>query len=530
MRPTTLPFFIILLFISCRTTEEISSDDSLSSSEVIEVVEVSDKTVTPDSREDRTRESSSYGAEKMMAGEATMIESAAPMATRMSKSRGEGSSTTLPGQPQPEAGQLTAGEWNDLHNWEDWKDLLQNDDYRDMQSHWTIYPSQRYSISVRNQYELPIQDISVQLLDGADQVIWTGRTDNAGQVELWGNITNAKKSAKTYSAKLFLPTGVETIADIIPISKGVNHYTAEQACTNPEEVDIIFVVDATGSMGDEIQYLQKELADVIERSMSVSQDLSLRTGAVFYRDSTDAYVTRTQGFSTDHEATLAFISAQEAAGGGDYPEAVDAALEETLAQDWSETAMARIAFLLLDAPPHHQPETLAKIQDQIAEAAELGIKIIPITASGINRQTEFLMKFMAIATNGTYVFITDHSGIGGPHLDPVVEDYEVEKLNDLMVRLLRNYTKTNGCRSNEQLASTVSLYPNPASKYVTVHTPKPLREMRLLSNSGKLIWSQTDIAKGEQRIELAEVIDGIYSVHCIGEDFEEIKPVIVVNG
>lgn len=68
--------------------------------------------------------------------------------------------------------------------------------------------------------------------------------------------------------------------------------------------------------------------------------------------------------------------------------------------------------------------------------AKKGIKIIPITASGIDKETEFLMRFFAISTNGTYVFITNHSGIGNEHLEPTVGDYEVEFLNDLMVRLI----------------------------------------------------------------------------------------------
>ncbi len=70
----------------------------------------------------------------------------------------------------------------------------------------------------------------------------------------------------------------------------------------------------------------------------------------------------------------------------------------------------------------------------IKKAAEKGIKIIPVSASGVNKDTEFLFRFFAVATNGTYVFITNNSGIGGDHIEATVGDYEVELLNDLMVR------------------------------------------------------------------------------------------------
>ena len=97
-------------------------------------------------------------------------------------------------------------------------------------------------------------------------------------------------------------------------------------------------------------------------------------------------------------------------------------------------------FLLLDAPPHHTDPIAGAINDIVKEAASKGIKIIPISASGINKDTEFLFRFFATSTNGTYVFITNHSGIGGEHIEATVGEYEVELLNDLIVRLITKYT------------------------------------------------------------------------------------------
>ncbi len=51
------------------------------------------------------------------------------------------------------------------------------------------------------------------------------------------------------------------------------------------------------------------------------------------------------------------------------------------------------------------------------------------------------MRFMAISTNGTYVFITNDSGIGNEHLEPTVGEYQVEYLNDLLVRLINKYSE-----------------------------------------------------------------------------------------
>jgi len=51
------------------------------------------------------------------------------------------------------------------------------------------------------------------------------------------------------------------------------------------------------------------------------------------------------------------------------------------------------------------------------------------------------MRFLSISTNGTYVFITDHSGIGNSHLEPTVGPYQVEFLNNQMVRLINKYAE-----------------------------------------------------------------------------------------
>ncbi|MCB0546688.1 MAG: hypothetical protein KDD19_03820, partial [Phaeodactylibacter sp.] len=137
-----------------------------------------------------------------------------------------------------------------------------------------------------------------------------------------------------------------------------------------------------------------------------------------------------------------FINSQRADGGGDYPEALHSALQKAIEeQDWQGQARARLLFLILDAPPHHEVDVIDAVKEQLQLAAEKGIRIIPVSASGIDRETEFLMRILAIASNGTYTFITDHSGIGNEHLEPTVGEYEVEFLNDLIVRLVNEYVE-----------------------------------------------------------------------------------------
>ncbi|MEM7039597.1 MAG: T9SS type A sorting domain-containing protein, partial [Bacteroidota bacterium] len=128
--------------------------------------------------------------------------------------------------------------------------------------------------------------------------------------------------------------------------------------------------------------------------------------------------------------------------------AVDEGLEVAIEQlSWRKNARTRICFLLLDAPPHSEPEVKARLRRLTAQAAEKGIRIVPVAASGINKSTEYFLRCVALFTNGTYVFLTDDSGIGDSHIKPTAEPYQVETLNALLLRILYQYTDHPGCTS-----------------------------------------------------------------------------------
>jgi Mg-chelatase subunit ChlD len=205
----------------------------------------------------------------------------------------------------------------------------------------------------------------------------------------------------------------------------------------------MFVVDATGSMGDEINYLKSELEDIVGRVQSSDNQEVIRLGMTFYRDHGDEYLVRNFDFKTDIKQIQADLNQQSAGGGGDFEEAVDEALDNAInQQQWSTTATTRLLFLILDAPPHHDLQRIKTMQKNIEAAAEKGIKIIPVVASGIDKNTEFLMRMTAQATNGTYVFLTDDSGVGNSHLKPTIGSYQVEYLNNLILRLIKKYSST----------------------------------------------------------------------------------------
>lgn len=336
------------------------------------------------------------------------------------------------------SGQITAGEWNDLDHWDFWNDLMLNDTFFGYQAHWQFFPENRYAVQVKNNLGQPVPDCLVQLKGLGGSVIWEGRSDNFGQATLWAGMFSSDFQA----TQIFVQstTSFATLDNPESFELGTNQVVLNGFGSIPTAVDVAFIVDATGSMGDEITYLQAELTDVLQRIQNFNNGLDLRSASVFYRDEGDDYVTKKSPFTSDFSLTQNFVNSNEAGGGGDFPEAVHSAVSVAINElEWSDQAVARIAFLILDAPPHHESVIIRTLQDDIRKAAAKGIKIIPVTASGIDRETEFLMRYFALATNSTYVFITDHSGIGNAHLTPTVGEYEVEFLNDLMVRLVKKY-------------------------------------------------------------------------------------------
>ena len=339
---------------------------------------------------------------------------------------------------QPQGGLVTAGEWNDLDNWAFYQKTLMKEPFKGFPDDWQMYTNHRIAVAITAKNK-PAANATVTLFRN-DTPIWTAKTDNLGRAELWVGAFQKEKELNT--ALLRLKVNEQWVSTATISETQVNRIALDETLPSPTNlVQIAFMVDATGSMGDELEFLKMDLKKVINEVQKANNQLKISTGTVFYRDEGDEYVVKHSPFTEDINQTIEFISQQRADGGGDFPEAVDKALVQLNQLQWQPEARTRIAFLVLDAPPHNKPAVISSIQYSVKTAAASGIKLIPVVASGIDKTTEFLMRFIAMYTNGTYVFITDHSGIGNKHLEPSVGEYQVEKLSDLMVRLIKKYSE-----------------------------------------------------------------------------------------
>lgn len=336
-------------------------------------------------------------------------------------------------QIPPQAGLLTGGEWNDNEHWSDWNALYSShEEWNSYKKAWENKTDYRLTVTVTADGK-PLEGAKVSC-EGCGTAV----TNNKGEAYLF-----SEKMPSTHVLAAYGDKSGEKLVDWVPGEKDLYLSFELDGATqqNSKTLDLMIMCDTTGSMSDELEYLKVELENIVRKIKSDNANIPTNISVNFYRDETDEYVVRQFPFTDDIEKAAKAIQEQSADGGGDFPEAVHTALESAVdGHDWSENSV-KIMFLVLDAPPHNDPQIIDNVNKYVQLAAEKGIRIVPIASSGIDKSTEYLLRTMAFTTGGTYTFLTDDSGVGDGHLKPTVGAYNVEKLSDMMVRIVNSYLK-----------------------------------------------------------------------------------------
>lgn len=351
------------------------------------------------------------------------------------------SDTPVPPDPlvQPGVGLLTAGLWNDNDNWGFFTNLV-NTKKITLPSEYGVVPNNRTAVSITDKSGAALMNANVRLLDESGEVLYKAMSDHKGMAYLFA--PDGKKPAaveiecagKTQKQDLNFKNPDQQSE--IHTENNTVEVVFDGEGTKRPKMDIMFVVDTTGSMGDELMFLQTEFTAIAEEVGTDNTRFSIN----FYRDDGDAYTTKRYPFSSDVKQIQQKLNSESASGGGDLPEAVAEILDETIHDGgWSEDSV-KLMFLIFDAPPHEGKQEM--ISKAINTAAENGIRIIPVVSSNSDRNTELFGRCIAIATGGTYVFLTDDSGVGSSHLEPIIGSYDVEKLYDVIIRVIGSYDQS----------------------------------------------------------------------------------------
>lgn len=476
-----------------------------------------------------------------------------------------GMSTVAPGQ-------ITAGVWNDVDHWNEFKKTHGEVSVQNIANRWGMRFN-RQLVKFTDKHGKPLVDATVTLLNSDNAIVWSSKTDNRGLCVLYldfkgplepnGSVyrgisasasavadgsaaklsdmpvlssSSLKTEKEEPKSKVSQPTGKLRVTYGEHVFEKKNwklspNFAAEEIQINTFEnslnrvVDICLVVDATGSMGDELHYLKSEMMDVMMRAQGASPCAKFRFSSVFYRDLGDLYVTKSTPFTDRVDDVIDFVNQQSVGGGGDFPEAVDSALAHAVnGLEWSDRAISRIIFLVLDAPAHDY--AALQLRNAIEKAAKLGIKIVPIAASGIDKNSEFLFKYMSTATYGDYVYITDHSGIGNSHLKPTGVKENKQYLNDLMVELISKYSTYEGCdpQTTSPMEPRVELfgdqeiqiqaYPNPAIHDLSIQCNQEIESAEITALDGRVIKLFEHIGQKSTYVSVSGITAGIYVLRC----------------
>jgi Mg-chelatase subunit ChlD len=192
-----------------------------------------------------------------------------------------------------------------------------------------------------------------------------------------------------------------------PLSRAARATGRPDASSAPR-LDVVFCVDTTGSMSDEIGVVKRKMREMVANIAVGDPTPDVRFGLVIYRDRGDEYVTKRYDLTSDIDAVVEYINGIQATGGNDYPESMNEALHVAVQEmNWDPGAgVGRSIFLIADAPPHLDYENDYDYRDEATEALGKGIVIDTIGCSGLEEKDQSLFEEIANIASGSFELLT----------------------------------------------------------------------------------------------------------------------------
>jgi len=297
-----------------------------------------------------------------------------------------------------------AGSTDDNADFEAYLDFLDGwslkDDVAPDGYDWVEVAGRRF-IRVVDAHGNPLPGARVSVVDrDADRLVWTGRTYGDGRVPFYPESTPEGgwlvqgQYGDSWQTQVWDGGG-----DEVSVALDL------EAADAPVQLDVGFVIDTTGSMGDEIDRIKATLLRLTEQLGELPQDFELRYGAVLYRDVSDSYVTRTYDFTSDLRAFDDALQGIQASGGGDKAESLNQGLARAVdGLSWGEDG-PRLLFLIADAEPHMDYQDDVPYALSMRAAVHRGIRVHTVAASGLGATGSLVFRQIAQYTRGQFVFI-----------------------------------------------------------------------------------------------------------------------------
>lgn len=321
--------------------------------------------------------------------------------------------------------------------------------------------SDRYTISIKDKNGNVVPDAVIKI-SSSGNVVFTGKTYSNGKVLFMPSVLKSQFNQNDCNQqqqdcisgnvdlnsnfKVTVEKNNETITqDFSPSKDNKNWEIQLNNIRNIQDtinLDLTFLVDATGSMGDEISSIQKTIKDISARIKQISSDktLNIRYSLISYKDKGDSYRVKRYDFTTNLEAYQEILNELTAGGGGDYKESLNEALDNAVNKiTWTNDKEAlRLIFLIADAPPHLDYNDDVKYPVSINSAVRQAIKIYPVSASGLSSVGEYIFRQLAQFTYSKFLFLTYGGDEQTPGTTPHnVGTFKETNLDDLVVNIVK---------------------------------------------------------------------------------------------
>lgn len=340
---------------------------------------------------------------------------------------------------RPSASGLKAGYADDNKQYNYFVNFL--DKYAGDANHYPIDIGERicFKLTDKNGKSLPNADIEVY----ADkQVIASGKTYADGSFFFFPSMYKNKAAGYTVKYSYNKHDGQKKIS-----RQGRRSYDIsmqlDRGKFSEAAVDILFILDTTGSMSEEINKLKRTLEIIHLNLTAVDPAVEVRFGMVLYRDRGDDYDTLTIPLTSDVDSFLTELNKVRADGGGDGPEDLQAALDASIHSiSWNPVAI-HLGFIITDAPPHLDYQQVYNYIEAARDAKAQGIKLFSVGTGGLDISGEYVLRQISQLTYAKYIFLTygergeSDGGAIGSVSHHTGDNYTTDKLEAIIIQFAR---------------------------------------------------------------------------------------------